>query len=58
MFVLFLIVSAFADVWHELSFYIIAGLIVAVANLYRREARLEPASVAVGATAEPAVGCV
>jgi O-antigen ligase len=56
MFVLFLIVSAFADVWHELSFYIIAGLIVAVANLYRREARLEPASVAVGATAEPAVG--
>ena len=52
MFVLFLIISAFADVWHELSFYIIAGLSIALANFYRSEGRAAPASVAARAVAE------
>jgi O-antigen ligase len=50
--VLFLIISAFADVWHELSFYIIAGLTVAIVGLYRREARRAPAPVPAVAVAE------
>jgi O-antigen ligase len=56
MLVLFLVISAFADVWHELSFYIIAGLTVAVTNLYRRAARQALASVVAGAVAEPTGG--
>ena len=38
IFVLFLIFSVFADVWHELFIYLITGLTVTVGRLYRDDA--------------------
>jgi O-antigen ligase len=43
IFVLFLIFSFFADVWHELFLYLITGLTVTVERLYRRDPRPTPA---------------
>jgi O-antigen ligase len=41
--VLFLVFSFFADVWHEVFLFLIAGLIVAVGRLYPRDSRPTPA---------------
>jgi O-antigen ligase len=43
VFVLFLIFSFFADVWHELFLYLITGLTVTLGRLYRRDHRPTPA---------------
>ena len=43
IFVLFLIFSFFADVWHELFLYLITGLTVTVGRLYRRDPGAGPA---------------
>jgi O-antigen ligase len=37
IFVLFLLFSVFADVWHEVFVYLITGLTVAVSRLYQRD---------------------
>ena len=37
IFVLFLLFSVFADVWHEVFLYLITGLTVAVSRLYQRD---------------------
>ena len=42
-FVLFLIFSFFADVWHELFLYLIAGLTVTIGRLYRPAPETTPA---------------
>jgi O-antigen ligase len=43
IFILFLIFSVFADIWHELFLYIIVGIVVTLGRLYRQDAEATPA---------------
>ena len=43
-FLLLLVFSAFADVWHEISLFLLTALSVTLERLYRREAAIVPAA--------------